>query len=470
MATSVIPTIVSNLHHALCSMPSLEKVESIHQTHTKNMQILNNIQKEYITSRLQKSFDIEKHDITEWNDITPNTRTMSAKQLNINLNDENAALTENVIWNKKSSEIHKLMDITAFCVQHPKLWKDVKNADNIKSMLYSTIHSQFDNAELWKQPALGTRMRIFKCEHGTVTIMYKIAEIMHDRQTYDYDDTQLSRARKSIAYAMISHGIHKQNIGFIIHTNPTEKDVVITVTTSPCCTHGQNFHALPNTAPLTENSIPWSITQRKKNTALVMSVTGIVHDNMHKYPIGTSKKISLTDINIPIHPTNGVDQLDMVDICTPLFHSRAVYLGRIHFLTQVGKSILKTRPVIDSETAMLTKEQKGYNLKDEVRLATYYARVLDTLTHDEKSLMSIAKHRLINSNILKYRVVDGTMGNTIVAPYESSVICDTHYITANVHIKGSLKVPCEKLCRPRKNVIVTIDNIWPLESHVVAFN
>ena len=167
-------------------------------------------------------------------------------------------------------------------------------------------------------------------------------------------------------------------------------------------------------------------------------------------------------------------------------------------MTQIAKSILKTRENPSTEVREMTAEQRGIHLKDESRLCAYWTSMYALLDESEKKCFSNAVANLrdgtkkilvslkdsditqacthvgtqIGSHIgaahMGIAPIGATIDNNTGASMDSKVQ-NMHHMHAKVNIKASMVVPMYKMNRNFKTLNVRIDNDWDLEINSICY-
>jgi hypothetical protein len=174
-----------------------------------------------------------------------------------------------------------------------------------------------------------------------------------------------------------------------------------------------------------------------------------------------------------VHHNFGVHDTDALRFAMPLLRNTAHGIGELHFMTQIGKLLLRTRPEKNTEIAKLTEVQRGVHLKNEAKLFAYWTAVSGALDPSEHRCLTAAMACFHEKKPLTYEAVDGRVTSSA-----SPVVVDSsmprgkmptrslHHVELSVRIKGGMTVPCSSLQRADSVVHVRIDNVWKFESQL----
>jgi hypothetical protein len=277
---------------------------------------------------------------------------------------------------------------------------------------------------------------------------------------------ELQRCANETDMAMQCMGVQAQTT--VLHVSSLDAtngivDFTMQVICTPCCAEKKALQKLQYDA-----YVPCKNSDASNNTALAISVAGIRHDNMAQYPIGICKQFDIGNVALSIHPFKGAHEMDVCTLGMQKILNVAKLVAEIHMMTQIGKTILKTRPHKTPDIAALTSEQKGYHLKDEIKLCNYWDSIRRQMTSDEIFVLDNALRSLIPGNI-QYTIKNGEI-HSACTPINRSLAQSSHSLQTTVNIKGNLSFPCRELQCKQKFLTTRIDNDWNLECNLVCYN
>jgi hypothetical protein len=300
---------------------------------------------------------------------------------------------------------------------------------------------------------------------GAVKIFVCEAPVTHSATEHDEEALALTRAAATVSHTLTTLGIAPRRA--VVCVTAPKGEVTLQVESFPSVPDGKFVHELsadryaPGAAPP---------DARGGGAVLAVACTGIQHDAIFDYPRGVAKAAVALRVASPVHPVFGLHDTAAVAIAVPQLLRAAHRVGEIHFMTQIAKAILRARPEKDSEVAALTAEQRGAHLKDEVKLCTYWNAVQAALTPRERRVLDLGITRMQERQPITYEALEGRVASDAAPALDTpGAPCRSlHHVEARVRIKGALAVPCASLGVDTKSLNVRIDNVWTLESHLLA--
>jgi hypothetical protein len=216
-----------------------------------------------------------------------------------------------------------------------------------------------------------------------------------------------------------------------------------------------------------------SSADRPKHAMVNVSALGIRNDRNPSENINVSKKMLMCEVGWVPHREFGVHDIQFTDFAAPQLHKYAQWIGEVHFMTQVAKSILKTRSNPSSEIRSMTTEQHGVHLKDEAKLCSYWTKNVAVKDSDITcACMHVDGKQPSECNKKRKNVTTGTEDKSIVTKSAnplSSKLQDLHHMNVKVNIKAAMILPISRLKRDVDNINVRIDNDWNLEINSVSY-
>jgi len=338
----------------------------------------------------------------------------------------------------------------------------------LRALLDGELRNQKAFRRDWKLADVdGTPTHFKEMAGGAIKVFMHVSPVTHNPSGADKSGVQLLRAATSVSHAMECLDVPEHLTLF--QFDHAEEPLTIRLLSTPCSPHGKHLHDLAS--DVYAEGMP---TKTRQNTPTVLAVlcTGIQHDALLANPPGTTKAVAAEYATALVHPRFGVHETVAAQLAVPHLLKAAQSIGEVHFMTQIGKAILRTRPEKDSEVSALTVEQKGAHLKDELKLCSYWKSIHDSLDASEKACLDLGIQRMHEKQPITFKPITATLAS---AP--SPVFADVdktcgakslHHIELTVRIKGALTVPCGMLKRDAKTLNVRIDNNWVLESHLLC--
>lgn len=295
--------------------------------------------------------------------------------------------------------------------------------------------------------------------------------------THDLTTVHLQRGVVETTNAMKHLGISpKVAIVYVNSKNGSNGgyNATMQLVTVPCSTHGTFAHDVTSDAYVL--SMPRA-TSREGASVLAITLTGIQHDAVSEYPAGLCKKIALQHVHSPIHTKFGVHDMNAIELTMQHLLKSAHWIGEIHLMSQIAKTILKARLHKSSDVAKLTVEQKGIHLKDEIKLCAYWNALQAELTQTERRCLDNAVHRMHDTRPLTYVCKDGNVYsactpvvNDVQGKRPLTNVQSAHSVHAVVCIKGAMNFPSRSLNCDKLSLNVRIDNDWTFECHALVYN
>lgn len=310
--------------------------------------------------------------------------------------------------------------------------------------------------------------REFKTPGGTVTISASELPVLHAAEDHDEESLQLVRAAASISHALAALG-HPPR-GAVLHVETPQGRATVEVGTLLTVPEGKFVHDVDSSVYV--GGAP--ARQESGSTALLaVACSGIQHDAIFERGGEAAKSIIVLQGASPMHPAFGLHDTAAVQLTMPQILRTAHWVGEVHFMTQIGKTILKSRPEKDSEVLKLTVEQRGVHLKDEVKLCAYWEAISGALEPKERRCLDLAVQRMHEKRPIAYEALGGAIssqGSPALVGAKASGLPpkSLHHVEARVRIKGAMSFPCAMLQRGPRSLNVRIDNVWLLESHLLA--
>jgi hypothetical protein len=255
-----------------------------------------------------------------------------------------------------------------------------------------------------------------------------------------------------------------------------DPDNIVSISVLPTTSHGHVFNL--NSQVIV---IPTNYTSSKIHNSvsipdkvLCICATGIKNDRNLLYQMGSCKKISVELMNAVAHRDLGPHPIDIIGIAVPRLYLVAKNLGRIHLMTQIGKSILKSRLNHTDATLKLVGEQRGAQLKDEVKLCNYWNSIRSELSEDERDCLYKGMNNMKTSGVPSISYKNGSMDSHVSKIHPSAETRNNnnqsnHHVQAVFNIRGGVTVPCRSLNRGMDSLKVHVDNDWDLECNILSY-
>jgi hypothetical protein len=311
-----------------------------------------------------------------------------------------------------------------------------------------------------------TLCREFAAPGGTVRIFFAAPPVRHEPTAHDAEALGLTRAAATVSHTLETLGAPPRSARVTIETPAGA--ATLCLDTFPSVPDGKFVHDIAS-----DLYAPGAPRAVHGTGVLAVACTGIQHDAIFAYPRGVAKAAVARRLAAPMHPRYGLGDAAVVAAAMPEILRAAHRVGEIHFMTQIAKAILRARPEKDSAAAALCVEQRGAHLKDEVKLCAYWDAVRGALVGKERTCLDLALARMREKRPISYDAVGGALaseaspalahGGLAAMPVKS-----LHHVEARVRIKGALAVPCAMLGAGPRSLNVRIDNVWVLESHLLA--
>jgi hypothetical protein len=255
-----------------------------------------------------------------------------------------------------------------------------------------------------------------------------------------------------------------------------DSDNIISISVLPTTSHGHVFNlnsqilVMPNNCEVSKMHNYSSPPDK----TLCICATGIKNDKNLLYQMGACKKISVQMMNSVAHRDLGPHPIDIIGIAVPHLYAVAKNLGRIHLMTQIGKSILKSRLDHTDETLKLVGEQRGAQLRDEVKLCSYWNSIKSALSEGERACLYKGMSNMRSSDVPMISYKTGSMDNHVTKIHPSTSTQNNnnqgnHHVQAVFHIRGGVAVPCKSLNRGMDSLKVHVDNDWDLECNILSY-
>ena len=313
-----------------------------------------------------------------------------------------------------------------------------------------------------------TQFRRFESPGGGGAVKVYVSEVpvTHSSGEHDEEALGLTRAAATISHTLSTLGIAPRRA--VVCISAPAGEVTLQVESFPSVADGKFVHELG-----ADRYAPGAGTPGPSASVFAVACTGIQHDAIFDYPRGVAKSAVVLRVASPVHPVFGLHDTAAVSIAIPQLLRAAHRVGEIHFMTQIAKAILRARAEKDSDVAALTTEQRGAHLRDEVKLCTYWNAIQAALTGRERRVLDAGITRMQERQPISYEALDGKIASD-AAPVVGTVVEGSvprrslHHVEARVRIKGALVVPCAALGVGAKSLSVRIDNVWVLESHILA--
>jgi hypothetical protein len=313
-----------------------------------------------------------------------------------------------------------------------------------------------------------TLFREFAAPGGTVKIFLASPPVRHVPAAHDEEALGLTRAAATVSHTLAELGAAPRSARVAVEA--PDGAVTLCVDTFLSVPDGKFVHDVAS-----DVYAPGAPRRAAAGGTGVLAVvcTGIQHDAIFEYPRGVAKAAVALRLAAPMHPVFGLHDTAAVAAAMPQLLRAAHRVGEVHFMTQIAKAILRARPEKDSAAVALTVEQRGAHLRDEVKLCAYWDALRGALRGKERACLELAIARMREKRPISYEALGGAVaseaspaiahGGLPAMPGKS-----LHHVEARVRIKGSLSVPCAMLGAGPKSLNVRIDNVWVLESHLLA--
>ena len=306
-----------------------------------------------------------------------------------------------------------------------------------------------------------------------------VSDNIMDDQTHD-----IRRCAKELQHVM--NHFHVSPKLTVVHLNDSDNKTSTILQITTTLTVQNRRHAMDIESPTAYVHLSTQpISNEPKRRMICVNSIGIRNDHA-SHNVNLHKKLSMCEIGWVPHKRFGVHDIQFIRFAAPEVYKYARRLGEIHFMTQIVKSILKTRNNPSDEVREVTAEQRGVHLKDESKLCAYWSRMHELLDKDERKCFNDAIVNIRNGTTkINVSLKDGytaqacthigenecgalyEKNNSNTSPMESKVQ-DIHHLNVLVNIKASTLVPISKLRRECNKLNVRIDNDWELEMNTVA--
>lgn len=278
------------------------------------------------------------------------------------------------------------------------------------------------------------------------------------------EDVALCRAARVTADALLR--LQLPVLSAVLHFT---SGAVLQLIATPCSASGRATH------DLSRDMVVSAQLPGVSRAAPVLTVTcsGIQHDEPHSGGAARSVRVEHVE-GLGSHPRHGVHDSAAVELAVPALLRTARFIGEVHFMTQIAKEILRTRPDADSTVAALTQPQRGVHLRDEARLCAFWDEVRGALSEPERRCLELGVQRMHEQPLITYTALAGRVSSA-VAP--TTVLLESapmpmpslHHVEVRVRVKGNRSMPCAMLARGPRSLNVRVDNEFVLETHTVCF-
>lgn len=452
-----IPLHLRDVHRAFGDEAAFSKILDAEQEEQKALAEVRDMQSRYLCERFTELTEGEEGVCTPVSEKASRVCTLQATILSAE-NEPIHEIIETVQFPHDVSQSEAAFLQLRFLLNHTPFWEvEGKDAESMREQLLPVLRRRGAFLREWCSLPDDTMPvpKLYR-EWGPLRISILPLEIAPEGRPGGEEEHHLARAGTMSTYAMSMRNL-KTGRMIVRHSS---SGLALRIDTLPAAAEGK----FP--CDLTGALAGRIGSRREPNRApsvLALCTTGIQHDSLHNIE-GTGKSMRLLTAPAVMHPKFGVHDTEVADICLPEILRAARNIGEVHFMTQIGKAILKTRPEKDSETAKLVVEQRGAHLKDEKKLCAYWESIRKALDAEETKCLDNGVKLLHQRSPISY------------IPQAGKICSDTsrkggslHHVELSLRIKGALSVPARLLKRGPNSLNVRIDNMWTLESHACCF-